>query len=90
MNPNLDVADVVVATRPAFHEANIAPTTAFDDRQRGWPSVTALVIAYPPEPLATHLGDGDYVSRSVPLMKRILALPGLTITVNGIDMGAAR
>jgi type IV secretory pathway protease TraF len=90
MDPNLDVADVVVATRPAFHEANIAPTTAFDDRQSGWLSVTALVVGYPPEPLATFLGDGGYLSRSVPLMKRTLALPGPTITVNGIEVGAAR
>ena len=59
--------------------------------------VTALVVAYPPEPLATFLADGGYLPRGVPLIKRILALPGqtvcrtgLTITVDGIDMGAAR
>jgi len=59
--------------------------------------VTALVVAYPPEPLATFLVDGGYLPRGVPLIKRILALPGrtvcragLTITVDGIDMGAAR
>ena len=87
----------MVATRPAFHEANIAPATAFDDRQRGWLSVTALVAAYPPEPLATVLGDGGYLPRDVPLLKRILTLPGqtacragVTIAVDGIDMGPAR
>ena len=60
-------------------------------------SVTTLVAAYPPEPLATYLADGGYLPRGVPLIKRILALPGqtvcrtgLTITVNGIDVGAAR
>ena len=59
--------------------------------------VTTLVVAYPPEPLATFLADGGYLPRGVPLIKRILALPGqtvcrtgLTITVDGIDMGAAR
>ena len=59
--------------------------------------VTALVVAYPPEPLATFLADGGYLPRGVPLIKRILALSGqtvcrtgLTITVDGIDMGAAR
>src|SRR5712691_10761143 len=59
--------------------------------------VTALVVTYPPEPLATFLADGGYLPRGVPLIKRILALPGqtvcrtgLTITVDGIDMGAAR
>jgi conjugative transfer signal peptidase TraF len=59
--------------------------------------VTTLVVAVPPEPLATFLADGGYLPRGVPLIKRILALPGqtvcrtgLTITVDGIDMGAAR
>jgi conjugative transfer signal peptidase TraF len=59
--------------------------------------VTALVVAYPPEPLATFLADGGYLPRGVPLIKRILALPGqtvcrtgLAITVNAIEMGAAR
>jgi conjugative transfer signal peptidase TraF len=59
--------------------------------------VTALVVAYPPEPLATFLADGGYLPRGVPLIKRILALPGqtvcrtgLTIAVNAIEMGAAR
>jgi hypothetical protein len=58
MDPSLDVADVAVATRSAFHEANIAPATTFDDRQRGWLIVAALVVAYPPESLATFLVDG--------------------------------
>jgi conjugative transfer signal peptidase TraF len=59
--------------------------------------VTALVVAYPPEPLATVLADGGYLPRGVPLIKRVLALAGqtvcrtgLVITVDGIDMGAAR
>jgi len=59
--------------------------------------VTALVVAYPPEPLASLLEDGGYLPRSVPLLKRILALPGQTvcrtgptITVDGIKMGVAR
>ena len=59
--------------------------------------VTTLVVAMPPEPLATFLAEGGYLPRGVPLIKRILALPGqsvcrnhLLITVDGIDMGAAR
>ena len=59
--------------------------------------VAALVVAYPPEPLATFLADGGYLPRGVPLIKRILALPGqtvcrtgLAITVNAIEMVAAR
>ena len=37
--------------------------------------VTDLVVAFPPEPLATFLAEGGYLSRGVPLIKRILALP---------------
>jgi conjugative transfer signal peptidase TraF len=59
--------------------------------------VTTLVVAYPPEPLATFLADRGYLPRDVPLIKRILALPGqtvcrtgLTIAVDDIEIGAAR
>ena len=59
--------------------------------------VTTLVVAYPPEPLATLLEGGGYLPRDVPLIKRILALPGQTvcrtgpaIAVDGIEMGVAR
>jgi conjugative transfer signal peptidase TraF len=59
--------------------------------------VTSLVVAMPPEPLASFLAESDYLPRGVPLIKRILALPGqsvcrheLLIVVDGIDMGAAR
>jgi type IV secretory pathway protease TraF len=38
-----------------------------------------LVIAMPPEPLATFLVDGGYLARGVPLIKRILALSGQTV-----------
>jgi conjugative transfer signal peptidase TraF len=56
-----------------------------------------LVVATPPEPLASFLAESGYLPRGVPLIKRILALPGqsvcrheLRIVVDGIDMGAAR
>jgi conjugative transfer signal peptidase TraF len=59
--------------------------------------VTSLVVAMPPEPIATFLADGSYLPRDVPLIKRILALPGqsvcrneLLISVDEIEMGAAR
>jgi conjugative transfer signal peptidase TraF len=60
-------------------------------------TLTTLVLAYPPEPLATYLAGGGYLPRGVPLIKHILALPGQTvcrtgliIAVDGIEMGAAR
>jgi conjugative transfer signal peptidase TraF len=59
--------------------------------------VTDLVVAMPPEPLASLLAEGGYLPRGVPLIKKILALRGQTvcrneqlITVDGIQMGAAR
>ena len=59
--------------------------------------VTDLVVAFPPEQLATVLAEGGYLPRGVPLIKRVLALPeqivcrkDLTITVDGMEMGAAR
>jgi conjugative transfer signal peptidase TraF len=59
-------------------------------------SVTELVVVRPPEPLAIFLAERRYLPKGVPLLKRILALPGqkvcrsdLTITVDGIAMGDA-
>jgi conjugative transfer signal peptidase TraF len=60
-------------------------------------TVTDLAVVVPPEPLATFLAEGGYLPRGVPLIKRVLALPGQavcrdarTITVDGIVMGEAR
>jgi conjugative transfer signal peptidase TraF len=59
--------------------------------------VSTLVLATLPEPLATSLAQGGYLPRGLPLLKRILALPKqsvcrneLIISVDGIDVGAAR
>jgi conjugative transfer signal peptidase TraF len=54
-------------------------------------------VVRPPGPLATFLADRRYLPRGIPLLKRVLALPGqtvcrvqLAITVDKIAMGAAR
>ena len=59
--------------------------------------VTELVAIQPPEPAAKFLADGGYLPRGLPMLKRVLALPGqtvcrdqLTITVDKIEMGEAR
>lgn len=59
--------------------------------------VTDLVLARPPEPLASFLDEGRYLPRGVPLLKRVAALPGqpvcregLAITVDGVPFGDAR
>lgn len=58
--------------------------------------VPKLVAVMPPEPLAGFMVERGYIARGVPLLKRVLGLPGQrvcrvgrTITVNGIEMGEA-
>ncbi len=60
-------------------------------------SVTNLVAVRPPEPLETFLDLNGYLPVGVPMLKRILALPGqtvcrtgLAITVDDIELGQAR
>ncbi|UQR64898.1 S26 family signal peptidase [Bradyrhizobium sp. C-145] len=59
--------------------------------------VTELVAVQPPEPLATFLDFNGYLPVGVPMLKRVLALPGqtvcrsgLTISVDNIAMGEAK
>ena len=58
--------------------------------------VNELVAVRPPEPLATFLDLNGYLPIGVPMLKRVLALPGQTvcrkgptISVDAIDMGDA-
>ena len=46
--------------------------------------VTQLVAVQPPEPLATYLADQTYLPRGVPMLKRVLALPGQTVCRDGL------
>jgi conjugative transfer signal peptidase TraF len=59
-------------------------------------SITELVVVQPPHDLAQFLADRRYLPAGVPMLKRVLALPGQTvcrnartITVDGIAMGEA-
>jgi conjugative transfer signal peptidase TraF len=59
-------------------------------------SITELVVVQPPQDLAHFLADRRYLPTGVPMLKRVLALPGQTvcrnartITVDGIAMGEA-
>jgi conjugative transfer signal peptidase TraF len=85
------------APRFIWNTSESVPAALYLVRTSRQLTVTTLVVAYPPEPLATYLAEGGYLPRGVPLIKRILALPGqtvcrtgLTITIDGIEMGAAR
>ncbi|MGV7215367.1 S26 family signal peptidase [Bradyrhizobium sp. UFLA05-112] len=60
-------------------------------------TVTELVAVRPPEPLATFMDLNGYLPIGVPMLKRVIALPGqtvcrngLVVSVDGIDMGQAR
>jgi len=55
-----------------------------------------LVVVRPPEAVATFLAERGYLATGVPLLKRVLALPGQmvcrtgrTITVDGTTLGDA-
>ena len=60
-------------------------------------AVTELVAVQPPELLAAFLDLNGYLPVGVPMLKRVLALPGQTvcrnglkIAVDGVDVGEAR
>src|SRR5579862_2915025 len=60
-------------------------------------NVTELVAVQPPDLLAVFLDLNGYLPIGVPMLKRVLALPGqtvcrngLTIAVDGINVGEAR
>jgi conjugative transfer signal peptidase TraF len=94
----------VVTTAPpgatplvVWNVSGSVPTGLYRVRPARDLTVTTLVVAYPPEPLATWLAEGRYLPRGVPLLKPVLALAGQTvcragpvITVDGREMGAAR
>ena len=48
--------------------------------------VTELVAVLPPEPLAAFLAERSYLPRGVPMLKRVLALPGQTVCRNGLTI----
>lgn len=59
--------------------------------------ITELVAVRPPEPLARFLDLNGYLPSGLPMLKRVLALPGqtvcrmgLAIVVDGLEMGEAR
>jgi conjugative transfer signal peptidase TraF len=59
--------------------------------------VTELVAVRPPEPLVSFLDFNGYLPSGLPMLKRVLALPGqtvcrtgLTIAIDSIEMGKAR
>jgi conjugative transfer signal peptidase TraF len=59
-------------------------------------AVSDLVVVMPPEPLAVFMIARGYIGHGVPLLKRVLGLPGqrvcrsgTAITIDGVKMGEA-
>jgi conjugative transfer signal peptidase TraF len=80
-----------------WNASESVPIGLYRVKPAGKLTVADLVVAMPPEPLATFFSEGGYLPRGVPLIKRVLALPeqtvcrkGLAISVDGIEMGLAR
>lgn len=85
-------------TTPVFiwNASNSVPIGLYQVQPAGRLAITELLAVRPPEPLATFLDLNGYLPIGVPMLKRVLALPGqtvcrkgLTVSVDGIDMGAA-
>jgi len=90
-----------IAARPVprflWNASESLPIGLYRLRPAGGLAVTDLVAVLPPEPLATLLADGHYLPRGIPLLKRVLGLPGqtvcraeLTISIDKLEMGVAR
>lgn len=80
-----------------WNASDSVPVGLYRLQPSGELSVTDLVAVEALEPLATFLADGGYLPRGLPMLKRVLALPGQTvcrnthtITVDEIAMGDAR
>lgn len=93
------VGTIVAKPSPLFiwNSSASVPVGLYRVRPAGNHYVTELVAVRPPEPLATYLDLNGYLPIGVPMLKRVLALPGQTvcrngstITVDGIAVGEAR
>jgi conjugative transfer signal peptidase TraF len=92
------IAPTVLGTTPLYvwNSSDSVPIGLYRLRPTDNLFVTELIAVQPPEPLATFLDLNGYLPAGVPMLKRVLALPGqtvcrngLTISVDGIDMGDA-
>jgi conjugative transfer signal peptidase TraF len=89
----------VAGTTPHYiwNASNSVPIGLYRIRPATRLTVTELVAVQPPDLLAVFLDLNGYLPIGVPMLKRVLALPGqtvcrngLTIAVDGIDVGDAR
>jgi len=83
--------------RYVWNASNSVPIGLYRIAPAGKFTLTELVAVQPPDPLAALLDLNDYLPSGLPMLKRIVALPGqvvcrigLTIIVDGVEMGRAR
>lgn len=93
------LAPTVIEITPAYiwNASDSVPIGLYRLRSADKLFVTELLAVQPPEPLATFLDLNGYLPAGVPMLKRVLALPGqtvcrsgLTVSVDAIEMGEAR
>ncbi|MDH6264429.1 S26 family signal peptidase [Bradyrhizobium sp. BR13661] len=84
------------APRLIWNATASTPIGLYTLRPVGQLHALELVAARLPEPIANVLADGGFLPKGVPLLKRVMALPGQTvcrsgdaITVDAVDVGAA-
>ncbi|WP_024520617.1 S26 family signal peptidase [Bradyrhizobium sp. Tv2a-2] len=83
--------------RYIWNASNSVPIGLYRVQPAGKLTITELVAVKPPDPLAAFLDLNGYLSTGVPMLKRVLALPGQTvcrigldITVDDLEFGRAR
>lgn len=93
------IAPIVLETTPIYiwNASESVPLGLYHVQPADKLFVTELLVVQPPEPLATFLDLNGYLPAGLPMLKRVLALPGqtvcrsgLTISVDAIEMGEAR
>jgi conjugative transfer signal peptidase TraF len=80
-----------------WNASNSVPIGLYRVQPAAQLTVTELVTVQPPDLLAAFLDLNGYLPIGVPMLKRVLALPGQTvcrnglqIAVDGVDVGEAR
>ena len=86
-----------VTLRYIWNASNSVPVGLYRLQPATTLTITELVAVQPPYLLAAFLDLNGYLPIGVPMLKRVLALPGqtvcrdgLTIALDGIDVGQAR
>jgi len=85
------------APRLIWNTTASTPTGLYTLRPLGKLHPLELMVVRPPEPIASYLADGGFLPKGVPLLKRVMALPGQIVcrdgdivTVDHVEVGAAK